>query len=183
MMEAADAASRPEVGSSRKRTDGSLAMAIASDSLRFCPPESPPAPPPSPPPTRVSAHEVSPTDFMRKLTCSSTLSLSVAYSSAAILTCSLAVRKGHRESVCRTYAQCSMYTGAVIAWPLSVTLPTGLPPTFSQVSMLSRVVFPAPLGPMMASTEPERTEAEMSLMRALSWLVAYGQMPLCVLTV
>src|SRR6056297_1544148 len=36
-----------------------------------------------------------------------------------------------------------------------------MPPFFSSVSMLSRVVLPAPDGPMMASTEPLVTSPEM----------------------
>eukprot|EP00966_Prymnesium_polylepis_P162906 3765127-Prymnesium_polylepis.1 len=74
--------------------------------------------------------------------------------------CWRAVRNVHNDSDCWTTAACFLYTGSVNGCPLSVTVPNGLPPLGSSVSVFNNVVFPAPEGPMIASTSPGRTVAE-----------------------
>ena len=61
--------------------------------------------------------------------------------------------------------------------PLMRMRPSGVPPFFSSVSMLSRVVLPAPDGPRIATTCPDVTEPLMSLSSCL------GTVFFCILSI
>ena len=105
MILAEAAESRPEVGSSRKMTDGRFASAIASDRRRFCPPDSPRK---NMLPALVCWQLIRPVESSRS---SIAVSRSLAesegrYRSMAMRRCSRHVRKVQRRSCCVTYAQC-----------------------------------------------------------------------------
>ena len=61
------------------------------------------------------------------------------------------------------------------AAPLSVTVPLGTPRRPSSVRRSSRVVLPAPLGPITASTSPGATAAETPLRMRLEERAAYQE--------
>ena len=101
MIDAADAASSPDVGSSRNTTCGFLHSAVASESRRFWPPDRPLN---SSFPARVCSHPSSPVS-------TSSLSLNARTaaadargwnSAAANSRCSRVVRNGHSWLVCIT---------------------------------------------------------------------------------
>mmetsp|Transcript_40526 Transcript_40526/g.107265 ORF Transcript_40526/g.107265 Transcript_40526/m.107265 type:complete len:208 (+) Transcript_40526:197-820(+) len=157
----AEAESTPLVGSSRKSMDGRFARAKAIESRRLLPPDSP---------RRNSLPAFTSCDSSRP---TSLTSLSMAcfrsgafklgwYSSIAYPRWSRTVSAAQRLSYCWTYAHRSLYIDRVSGSPLTLMWPLGLPPFFSRVSMFSSVVFPAPLGPRMASTWPVVTEPLIS---------------------
>eukprot|EP00966_Prymnesium_polylepis_P070851 1646283-Prymnesium_polylepis.1 len=101
MIDAADAASRPDVGSSRKTTLGFLHSAMPSDSRRFCPPDSPLK---NSLPARVCCAPSSPTSFSSSSTATERSNdVDDGRKSAyAYSRCSRAVRNAHSRSVCVT---------------------------------------------------------------------------------
>ena len=160
MIAAAAAASSPDVGSSRKMSLGSLMSAAAIESRRFCPPDMPCT---NSLPTIVSAHESRPI-LVRICATSSSRDAAVPprKSSAVYIIVWRHVRNGQCWSCCGTTKQRELKSDGDIGAPSSVTEPVVVPPKPCSVSALMSVVLPAPLGPMIASTRPEHTVAEIS---------------------
>mmetsp|Transcript_14410 Transcript_14410/g.31440 ORF Transcript_14410/g.31440 Transcript_14410/m.31440 type:complete len:111 (+) Transcript_14410:1329-1661(+) len=87
----AEAASKPDVGSSRNKTVGCLTKAIPMDKRRRCPPERLAA--------RVSAQEVSPIfSIISSMNCASSSLATTSYSCAAYIRVSRHVKYGHNLS-------------------------------------------------------------------------------------
>ena len=152
MMDAAAAASSPDVGSSRNSTSGFDSSAMARESLRFCPPDRPEK---NAFPTFVSAQPVSPMVASTASTRAVFSSLGMSkYRSAANATVSRHVRNAQCLSCCGTVAQNFVKMSLFIVSPLSRTSPTESPFLLSSVRRSMRHVFPAPEGPMIARTSP-----------------------------
>mmetsp|Transcript_11008 Transcript_11008/g.23536 ORF Transcript_11008/g.23536 Transcript_11008/m.23536 type:complete len:259 (-) Transcript_11008:472-1248(-) len=161
MMLAAAAASRPDVGSSRKTTCGRLESAMASESRRFCPPDRPLK---KTLPALVFLHDSSPVflmSFSTRSRCSALVKVGW-YMRTAYPMWSRGLSGHHSVSVCCTTHACRLYVSRVNSLPPSATTPRGSPPVSSSINMLSSVVLPAPEGPMMARTEPASTVPERS---------------------
>jgi len=166
MMLRAAAASSPEVGSSRNRSAGSLMTAVARLRRRRCPPLSPAM---NWLPTLVSAHPESPMRSISLSTCAArSAALLVLYRSDAYCTVSLHVRNAHCWSACVTTAACLLKAFSESVTPLSVRFPVRVPGPGTSVSTLSSIVFPAPDGPMTASTSPLFTTPLIPLRICLS---------------
>ena len=145
MMDAAAAASSPDVGSSRNSTSGFDSSAMARESLRFCPPDRPEK---NAFPTFVSAQPVSPMVASTASTRAVFSSLGMSkYRSAANATVSRHVRNAQCLSCCGTVAQNFVKMSLFIVSPLSRTSPTESPFLLSSVRRSMRHVFPAPEGP------------------------------------
>ena len=154
MSSSAVEASRPEVGSSRKSSDGSATSSIPMLTRFFCPPEMPRREAPPQMACLCSERESSP---ITRSTHVSTACADIergSRSAAANQSCSLTVRHSTIVSSCGTKPCSLVRDSAEQGDPprVCVSLPAlGL--SFAESTLIS-VVFPQPEGPMRAVTVP-----------------------------
>mmetsp|Transcript_20406 Transcript_20406/g.52695 ORF Transcript_20406/g.52695 Transcript_20406/m.52695 type:complete len:204 (-) Transcript_20406:174-785(-) len=161
----ADAESRPDVGSSSSSSDGSVRSCSASESLRFCPPEIPFM---KMLPTIVCSAERSPSRSI----IGSTFVVGTPASRAPLKSTSRTVSTPTSASSCCTYTAILPKPPEVSFFSLRRTSPVTSRPRRSgsirRATRSRRLVFPAPEGPMSATTSPGCAIPEQFLSTCLS---------------
>mmetsp|Transcript_1979 Transcript_1979/g.4533 ORF Transcript_1979/g.4533 Transcript_1979/m.4533 type:complete len:201 (+) Transcript_1979:1428-2030(+) len=144
--------SKPEVGSSKRITEGAVSSSIAIDSRLRSPPESPRF---SESPTRVFRTSERPRSSSTCETRDRSSVSDIASDNrrrAAISSVSHTVRVATKQSSWRTYPICFCRQESLVAVPLIVTVPVTLPVDFRPARMSTRDVLPLPVGPMTATS-------------------------------
>lgn len=150
--------SRPLVGSSQRRTCGSVISSYPIDVRFLSPPEMPLCDMPVIPPTYVSLQFLRPSLFMRFFTLSSiSSSVRLVRSFAAKRNCSTGVKVSRRMSSCCTNApnfpKSCLFKGLPLHRISPVVAAPGLSPSLWPIT-LSSDVFPEPDAPIMANIWP-----------------------------
>mmetsp|Transcript_108705 Transcript_108705/g.232259 ORF Transcript_108705/g.232259 Transcript_108705/m.232259 type:complete len:228 (+) Transcript_108705:2242-2925(+) len=152
------AASRPEVGSSRKRIAGSAASSKPMLTRFLWPPLIPPTSS-----SRLLTTLCRMWSICMTLSTSSVMRLRFSPGhplgfrrSAEKLICSLTVRPSCTMSSWGTNPATELYLEMLPSWPLMKTLPDALPQVVFPQRTFMKVVLPAPEGPMIAHSRPAR---------------------------
>mmetsp|Transcript_4795 Transcript_4795/g.9508 ORF Transcript_4795/g.9508 Transcript_4795/m.9508 type:complete len:274 (-) Transcript_4795:450-1271(-) len=154
--------SRPEVGSSRNRMEGSVMSSIAIAVLFLSPPEIPPRSPGFP--MTVSAHRCRCRILMTFSTRDIFSSIDMAVGRRSLADMKMTSRTvivANTTSSWKTKTEIFLITSDPTLAPFTRIYPDKLPPAASPATALRRVVLPAPEAPMMAVNLPAANTPSM----------------------